>query len=121
MTELEKIKAKYQNKAPFVVPENYFENFNKEMVDTLSKHSIKQKPRATVWSIVQPIIYVAATVAIAMWSISLILDTEETSPAPDGTQIIALDSEHEVEAVSLNMVIDDYSLYEYLNENDEQN
>lgn len=121
MTELEKIKAKYQNKTPFVVPENYFENFNKEMVNALPKHNIQRKPKATLWSIVQPIMYIAATVAITMWSISLILKTEDKNSTPNGSQVIALDSEHEVEAVSLNMAVDDYSLYEYLNENDEQN
>lgn len=120
MNNLEKIKEKYGAHTPYTVPENYFEGFNKKLLESLPPKPKKAAIRFDLWSITKPLLYVAATLAIAMWSISLLLRNEETMNEPDSTHIMAIDNEHDAEAVSLNLAVDDYSLYEYLNEESAQ-
>lgn len=120
MKNLEKIKEKYGTHTPYTLPENYFEGFNKKLLESLPPKPEKRAVRFDLWSIAKPLLYVAASLAIAMWSISLLLRSEDQTTQPDSSHIMAIDNEHDAEAVSLNLAVDDYSLYEYLNEESAQ-
>ena len=50
-------------KSPFKVPENYFEQLNKQIVDRLDETTIEQPKTVNLWARVRPWMYAAALVA----------------------------------------------------------
>lgn len=117
MKNLDEIKKHYGNSQPFKVPENYFEQFSAKMMDGLpGKENVEKKtPVISMWSRVKPYVYIAAMFAMAVWSIDILTGDRGGSSS---TQIAvkAAERESDAESMRLAMSVDEYSLYEYLSE-----
>lgn len=118
MKNLDDIKKQYGNAQPFKVPENYFEKFNAGIMDSLPEketNKVEKVPVYSIWSRVKPVIYIAAMLATAFLSIDL-LTNDRSGSAP--VQVATGVSEQPADAVLLKlaMSVDEYSLYEYMTE-----
>jgi hypothetical protein len=62
--KLDKIVSSYHTKNPFKVPENYFAQFNEEIMSRLPEKEVAPKPKTVLmWGKVKPLLYVAAMLA----------------------------------------------------------
>jgi hypothetical protein len=113
MNNLDEIKAKYGTETPYSVPENYFEQFGKQIMAKLPEKEVKQTPVITLWRRIKPIIYLAAMFAAAIWTINLYVGKNPVHTTSASTLV---SGDQDAESVTLAMSADDYSLYEYLNE-----
>lgn len=120
MKEEEKLMNKFGKENPFNVPEGYFENFTKELMDKLPEKEIGPEPKITTWQRIKPWIYMTAMFCGLMLSVKVFLDKPEkenqTLQANNKTEF----SDAEVEMIIDNSMIDDYSLYTYLTEADNE-
>lgn len=51
-----------EKKNPFKVPENYFSQFNEEIMNRLPEKEVKKAPSVSLWSKVKPWVYIAAAI-----------------------------------------------------------
>ena len=113
------LKKRLGTENPFRVPEGYFEHFTSELMDRLPEKEKVEAPRKpTAWEKVRPLLYMAAMFVGAM----LLIRVASTYYTPAGS----LDQEEELEAemeyinmAMENSMLDDYSLYVYLTEEEE--
>lgn len=49
-----------KNKTPFKVPDNYFENFNEEIMNLLPEKEFQEPVKITMWDRAKPWVYMAA-------------------------------------------------------------
>lgn len=116
MDKLDVIKEKYGNRAPFIVPENYFEQFTDKMMAQLPEKLVNKKSETTLWVKIRPIIYLAAMFTAAIWSINLYQGKHSLGVQVLSSKSINIAKDQDSEAVSFAMSVDDYALYEYINE-----
>jgi hypothetical protein len=112
MNNLDDIKSKYEQKTPFAVPENYFSQFSENIMAKLPEKEQKPVTKITLWKRVKPVIYLAAMFAAAIWSVNLFLVKSPTTV----THVAEKTTTEDAESVSITMAVDDYSVYEYMNE-----
>lgn len=62
-TENSKILEKLGKDPGFIVPENFFDDFNKKMAESLPEVKITEEEKPTMWVKVRPFIYMAAMFA----------------------------------------------------------
>lgn len=62
-TKINKLEDLDKTKNPFKVPENYFENFNQEIMNLLPEKEIQKPQTVSLWDKVKPWIYMAAMFA----------------------------------------------------------
>ena len=55
-----KLKDIDKNKTPFKVPDNYFENFNEEIMNLLPEKEFQAPVKITMWDRAKPWVYMAA-------------------------------------------------------------
>lgn len=55
-----KLKDIDKNKTPFKVPDNYFENFNEEIMNLLPEKEFQEPVKITMWDRAKPWVYMAA-------------------------------------------------------------
>lgn len=118
MKNLDDIKKQYGNELPFKVPENYFEQFNSGMMASLPEKEAEQRlknPVTSIWSRVKPVIYMAAMLTVAFWSIER-MTNDRSGSAPVQVTAGAKDSPTDAVSMKLAMSVDEYSLYEYVSE-----
>lgn len=119
MSQEYKILGKIGKENPFRVPENYFEGFTQELMEKLpAKEAVPQVETPTLWLRFKPWLYMAAMFCGIMLSVRIFVGEpkEETFPITLQDAEMLLDEEWE------NMVrrtfIDNYEIYEYLTEAD---
>lgn len=54
---------KFKDRQPFRVPEGYFDNFTKELMDRLPEKSVAEPPKISLYNRIQPWLYMAAVFA----------------------------------------------------------
>ncbi len=59
-TKFNKLKEIDKTKTPFKVPENYFAQFNEEIINRLPEREIIKPQVITMWDRVKPWVYMAA-------------------------------------------------------------
>ncbi len=120
MNNLDEIKKHYGNSQPFKVPENYFEQFSAKMMEGLPEKEKEKEARETpvisMWGRVKPVFYIAAMFAMAVWSINLLTGDRGRSSSSSQTSVRAAEREGDAVSMKLAMSVDEYSLYEYLSE-----
>jgi hypothetical protein len=116
MDKLDDIKEKYGNKTPFSVPENYFEQFTDKMMAQLPEKAVNKKSDISIWVKIRPIIYLAAMFSAAIWSINLYQGKHSLGAPAFSSKSANQVKDADSEAVTFAMSVDDYALYEYLNE-----
>ncbi|MGL4851955.1 MAG: hypothetical protein ACRC3Z_04845 [Phocaeicola sp.] len=114
MKEENDIRKKCGTDNPFSVPEGYFEQFAKEMMEKLPEKEIQEEPEVTRWQKMKPWVYMAAMFCGMMFSIKLFVgDASKEQPLFTTAETVEL-SEEEVEEMMNYSMIDDYTLYQYL-------
>lgn len=118
MTE-DNLKNKLGTENPFRVPDGYFENFASELMERLpDKEKVEISRQPTTWEKVRPLLYMAAMFVGAMLLIRVAASHYTPAENP------ALDEDWDVETEYIDMamessMLDDYSLYVYLSEDEE--
>lgn len=120
MKEEDKLLKKVGTENPFRVPEGYFENFTSDLMSRLpekEKTDIHREP--TTWEKVRPWLYMAAMFIGAALIIRVASPGETVSNGQQQQQIAADESDIEMEYIRTaieNTMMDDYSLYVYLSD-----
>lgn len=124
MKEEEKIRKELGMKNPFRVPEGYFEGFTSDLMSRLPEKEKSDVFRApTLWEKVRPWVYMAAMfvgAALIIRVASSRVDVSADEQHPYVTEEIT-DTEMEyIDAVINNSMLDDYSLYVYLTDGENE-
>lgn len=121
MEEEKKILRKAGTKNPFTVPEGYFENFTQELMSNLpEKEPLLPISEPTLWQRVKPWVYMTAMFCGIMLSVRIFVGNPQQEEFPF-TQIEAeAITDEEWEIISDRSMIDDYELYEFLTEAQDQ-
>ena len=114
---------------PFKVPDNYFENFNKNILKNLPEKNIMPENEIIFWDKVKTWIYMAAMFAGIMLMFKMFNNISENNQTANNkkiTPIEAIDnnsampdiSDQYIETMTNDAQMDDYTLYQYLTEAD---
>lgn len=120
MKEEDKLLKKIGTENPFRVPEGYFEGFTSDLMSRLpekEKTDVHREP--TTWEKVRPWLYMAAMFIGAALIIRVASPGETVSNRQQQQQIAADESDIEMEYIRTaieNTMMDDYSLYVYLSD-----
>ncbi len=120
MKEEDKLLKKIGTENPFRVPEGYFEGFTSDLMSRLpekEKTDVHREP--TTWERVRPWLYMAAMFIGAALIIRVASPGETVSGGQQQQQIAADESDIEMEYIRTaieNTMMDDYSLYVYLSD-----
>lgn len=120
MKEEDNLLKKIGTENPFRVPEGYFEGFTSDLMSRLpekEKTDIHREP--TTWEKVRPWLYMAAMFIGAALIIRVASPGETVSNGQQQQQIAADESDIEMEYIRTaieNTMMDDYSLYVYLSD-----
>lgn len=115
MGKEDNILRKVGTKNPFSVPDNYFEDFTRELMTKLpEKEPMPSMPEPTVWQRVKPWIYMAAMFCGIMLSVRIFVGEPKKEEFP----ITQTEAENipcdEWEIMMGRTLIYDYAIYEYL-------
>ena len=121
MKEEDKILRKEGLDNTFKVPENYFEQLTAEVMDKLPEKEFVAEPEVSRWARFKPLLYMAA-MFIGAALIIKVASTEftPTLSAVEGDGLEVVSDQYISEAVNGSMM-DEYSLYVYLSDSDENN
>ncbi|MGL5938296.1 MAG: hypothetical protein ACRCY5_06190 [Phocaeicola sp.] len=99
---------------PFSVPEGYFNNFTKELMEKLPEKEVIDVPEVTFWQRSKPWLYMAAMFMGMLFSIKLFVGTpeQEQSLLTEGVAIEL--TEEEMDEMMEYSMIDEYTFYQYL-------
>jgi len=102
---------------PFRVPENYFEDFAQELMTKLpEKEPIPHTEELTLWQRVKPWIYMTAMFCGIMLSVRIFVERPQQEEFPITRTDVENLSNEEWEIMVERTLINDYALYEYLTE-----
>ena len=118
MTE-EQLMKRIGTENPFRVPDGYFEGFTSGLMEHLpEKEQVAVNRTPTMWEKIRPLVYMAAMFVGAM----LIIRIASTHYVPGQETTGNEEIDQEMEYINMameNSMLDDYSLYVYLT-NDEE-
>ena len=114
------ILKKVGTKNPFNVPDGYFDNFTKELMNQLpEKEMVMVSSEITLWQRVKPWVYMTAMFCGIMLSVRIFVGESQKDEFPVITQAEAESiSEEEWNIIVKNSMINDYELYKYLTDAD---
>lgn len=101
---------------PFRVPDHYFEDFTQGLMSKLpEKESMPLMPEPTLWQRVKPWIYMTAMFCGIMLSVRVFIGEPQKDEFPAISQIEAENLTDEDWEIMIDYIMmDDYSLYQYL-------
>lgn len=116
MKEEDELLKKYGTKNPFTVPEGYFENFSKELMNKLpdKKQTASLHEETTVWQRIKPWVYMAAMFCGLMFSVRAIVGPPKQNTPAFTVAETELFSDEYIESILDHSMMDDYTLYQYL-------
>lgn len=120
MKEEDELLKTYGTRNPFTVPEGYFENFSKELMDKLPERKpvLVAKEKITTWQRVQPWIYMAAMFVGLMFTIRVVVGPpKQDTPVFTAAETEQFSDEY-MESAYDHSMLDDYALYQYLTDAD---
>ena len=119
MKEEDELLRKCGTKNPFTVPEGYFENFSKELMEKLPEKEISlSEPVITTWQRVKPWIYMTAMFCGLMLSVRVFVGRpKQDTPIFTAAEAAEFSDEY-IETIMEHSMMDDYTLYQYLTEAD---
>ena len=119
MKEEDELLRKCGTKNPFTVPEGYFENFSKELMEKLPEKEISlSEPVITTWQRVKPWIYMTAMFCGLMLSVRVFVGRPKQDTPIFTAAEAAEFSDQYIETIMEHSMMDDYTLYQYLTEAD---
>ena len=110
------ILKKVGTKNPFNVPDGYFDNFTKELMNQLpEKEMVMVSSEITLWQRVKPWVYMTAMFCGIMLSVRVFVGEPDKDefPAISQTEVENL-PEEDWEIMIDHIMMDDYTLYQYL-------
>lgn len=116
MKEEDELVRKYGTSNPFTVPDGYFENFTKGLMDKLpeKKQAAFPQEKPTVWLQIKPWIYMAAMFCGLMFSIRMVVGpSKQDNPVFTAAETEQFSDEY-IETILEHSMMDDYTLYQYL-------
>ena len=119
MKEACEIRKKCGTENPFSVPEGYFEDFTKRLMDQLPEHiSIPTETKITTWQRIKPWLYMAAMFCGLVFGFKYIIGNSDSTKTVifSDNDPKPLYSDEYIEAVIDNSMMDDYTIYCYLTE-----
>lgn len=119
MKEENELLKKYGTQNPFTVPEGYFENFTKELMNKLpEKERIAVPEEITTWQRIKPWIYMAAMFCGLMFTVRVVVGPpKQDTPIFTAAETEQFSDEY-METILDHSMMDDYTLYQYLTEAD---
>lgn len=120
MGKEDNILKKVGTKNPFSVPDHYFEDFTRELMDKLpEKEPMPWMEEPTLWQRVKPWIYMAAMFCGIMLSVKVFVGEpqKEEFPPISVTEAENIPDE-DWEIIIDRIMMDDYSIYQYLTDAD---
>ncbi|WP_455673952.1 hypothetical protein [Phocaeicola sp.] len=119
MKKEDELLRKLGTKNPFTVPEGFFEDFSRELMEKLpEKEPALPESAITTWQRVKPWIYMAAMFCGLMLSIRMFVGhPKQDTPIFTSAETAEFSDEY-VEAIMDHSMMDDYTLYQYLTEAD---
>lgn len=84
-----------RNKNPFQVPENYFENFNTEIMSKLPEKQVEKAKIVPLWKKVLPWTAVAAVFCGVIFSTGILKNNTSSEPAPSVSTALASSEEED--------------------------
>ena len=120
MKEEDELLRRCGTKPPFTVPEGYFENFAKELMDKLpEKDTATAMPNTpTMWERIKPWVYMAAMFCGLMFSIRVVVGPQQKEAPLFSTAETEEFSDEYMESILDHSMMDDYTLYQYLTDAD---
>ncbi len=118
MKEEDKLLEKFGRKNPFNVPEGYFENFTNELMDKLPEKEDVPELKITTWQRIKPWIYMTAMFCGLMFSFKVLTGNHEKDNSNSSENSLSLFSDAELEIIIDNSMVDDYTLYTYITDAD---
>ena len=116
MKEEDELLKKCGTKNPFMVPEGYFDNFSKELMNKLPEKEQTSAPQETIttWQRIKPWIYMAAMFCGLMFSVRVVVGPpKQDTPIFTAAETEQFSDEY-IETISDHSMMDDYTLYQYL-------
>lgn len=122
MKEEDELLKKYGTKNPFTVPDGYFENFSKGLLDKLpEKEQIPYQEEITTWQRFKPWVYMAAMFCGLMFTVRVVVGPpKQDTPLFTAAETEQFSDEY-IETILDHSMMDDYTLYQYLTEADIDN
>lgn len=119
MKEEDELLKKYGTKNPFTVPEGYFENFSKELMDKLpEKEQVHAPEPASTWQRIKPWVYMAAMFCGLMFTVRVVVGPpRQDTPIFTAAETEQFSDEY-IETILDHSMMDDYTLYQYLTDAD---
>ncbi len=99
----------------FRVPENYFEEFNKRMLDSLPQQEIKPQEveHRSLWLRIRPAVYAAASLAGIWCMITVFNNVNGSQDTSIGEIASKIHEDNNAEELILNGVVSDYDIMTY--------
>lgn len=117
MGKEDNILKKVGTQNPFSVPDHYFEEFTRELMDKLpEKEPLPVMNEPTLWQRVKPWIYMAAMFCGIMLSVRVFVGEPQKGEFPITQAEVEDITDEEWEIMIEKTFIDDYEMYEYLTE-----
>lgn len=119
MKEEDELLKKYGTKNPFTVPEGYFENFSKELMNKLpEKEQMPALEPASTWQRIKPWAYMAAMFCGLMFTVRVVVGPpQQDTPIFTAAETEQFSDEY-IETILDHSMMDDYTLYQYLTDAD---
>ena len=115
MKEENNLLRKVGKKDHFRVPDRYFEDFSKELMNNLpEKETFDATQEITMWQRVKPWVYMAAMFVGIMLSVRIFVGEPQKEEFPISLAEAAMLPTEEWETLVRRTSIDDYALYELL-------
>lgn len=115
MGKEDNILRKVGTQNPFRVPENYFEDFTQELMNKLpEKEPMLCLSEPTLWLRVKPWVYMTAMFVGIMLSVRIFVGEPQNEEFPITQAEAAMLPEEEWENMIRRTLVDDYAIYEYL-------
>lgn len=106
-----------EKKNVFKVPENYFEDLEKNISERIKTENPGKK--VPLFQIFKPYIYMAASIIVLGYGLKTILSVTVNKPVPP-VKIQTEEVVYEVDDLISEISSDDVTLYEYLNEDENE-
>ena len=117
MGKEENILRKVGTKNPFRVPDHYFEEVTQEIMSRLpEKEPMPTMAEPTLWERVKPWVYMAAMFCGIMLSVRVFVGEPQEENFPISHAEAKMLPEEEWENMIRRTLVDDYAIYEYLTE-----
>ena len=116
MKEEDEIRKKCGTENPFTVPEGYFDNLTKEIMDKLPEKELILQKKVAMFAKIKPWFYAAAIFTGVLLSIHYtVYKTEKQTSYANSVKMNneALPDEY-IEVMMDRSMMDDYTLYQYL-------